>query len=92
MSLKPTISGLPERQMAPSGHFETLSYSDSDDIEGGPPRGVYFGGDGDVVMVNDQGEAVTFYGMVAGTTMSVRPTRIKETGTTVAAGRIVGLW
>ena len=53
-------------------------------------RGVYVGGNGNIVAVMLSGDVVTFTGVVAGTILPIRATRINLTGTT--ASNLVGLY
>lgn len=54
------------------------------------PKALYFSAGGDVALVGDDGVAATFT-VIAGQTLHVRPTIVKATGTTVAAGKIIQL-
>lgn len=46
------------------------------------PRGIYVGGAGDVVMINNNGDPITFKAVPAGTLLPVSPRRINNTNTT----------
>lgn len=52
------------------------------------PRAIYIGGAGNITMTLASGDVV-FTGILAGTVLAVRPSRIKATGTTATA--MVGL-
>jgi hypothetical protein len=55
------------------------------------PKALYFSAAGDVALVGDDNNSVTFT-VIAGQTLNVRPSKVKSTGTTVAAGKIVALY
>lgn len=63
-----------------------------DDVNNLPvvPKALFFNSAGNVVLEGDDGNAVTFT-VVAQQTLDVRPTKVRATGTTVAAGGIVAL-
>lgn len=74
----------------PSAVFRAITPSDSVDLVAAhgmpsPPRGIYVGGAGNLVAVDDAGAAVTFTGVAAGTTLPIRPDRINSTSTTATA-------
>lgn len=52
--------------------------------------GIYVGGDGDVVAVNQFGTAVTFVAVPAGTILPIRAIRVNSTNT--SATDMVGLY
>lgn len=54
------------------------------------PRAIYVGGAGDISLTGSNDVAVTFVGVAAGTTLSVRPKIIRATGTTATS--IVALY
>lgn len=72
--MKPVLS-----QSDPSPKLRAVVKSDSTDlgVGGEYPRSIYVGGDGAVVAIgaNDT-DAVTFAGVVAGTTLPISPKRI----------------
>ncbi|WP_210316677.1 spike base protein, RCAP_Rcc01079 family [Agrobacterium tumefaciens] len=53
-------------------------------------RALYVGGDGTVVAVDANGTAVSFVGVVAGTILPIRVSRVNSTSTT--ATNIVAMW
>lgn len=54
-------------------------------------RGLYIGGDGNIsVEMADTGTAIVFVGLVAGTLLPIRVTRVNSTSTT--ATNIVAVW
>lgn len=53
-------------------------------------RGIYVGGAGAVVAVNEAGTAVTFAAVPVGTILPIRATRVNATSTT--ATNLVGLY
>lgn len=65
----------------PSGSFSAITPSDSVDLPS-VTRGVYVGGDGNVVAVSEAGVAVTFANVSAGAILPIRARRINATGTT----------
>lgn len=67
-----------------SWDFEAVTPSDSTDF-GSLTRGLYVGGAGDVVAVDNLGEAVTFTGVPAGTVLPIACRRVNATSTTASA-------
>lgn len=55
-----------------------------------PCRALYIGASGNVALVTLGGTTLTFVGMVAGTVLPVRATRVQATNTTATS--IVALW
>lgn len=55
------------------------------------PRALYFKAAGNVVIVDDEGTSIT-YAVSIGQVLDVSPYQVKATGTTVAAGNIIGWW
>jgi len=45
------------------------------------PSAIYVGGDGDVAVVTESGDSLTFVGVTAGSTLPVRVTKIMSAGT-----------
>lgn len=66
---------------ADPGTFSAITPSDSVDLPS-VTRGVYVGGDGNVVAVSEAGVAVTFANASAGAILPIRARRINATGTT----------
>lgn len=73
----------------PGDRLATVTASDSTDLTGA--RGVYVGGGGDLALtaVGDSA-AVTFVGVIAGTIIPVRVSRVMSTNTT--ATNIVAIY
>jgi hypothetical protein len=58
-----------------------------------PTRALFVGGAGVVVVVMYNGAQVAFQGVVAGTLLPIRATRVVSAGTTAGlAGQIIGLY
>lgn len=74
---------------APAGRFAAVTPSDSVDLTY-LTRALYVGGDGTVVAVDANGTAVSFVGVVAGTVLPIRVSRVNSTSTT--ATNIVAMW
>lgn len=53
-------------------------------------RALYVGGAGNVVVIMDGGQTVTFTGVPAGTILPIRVSRVKSTSTTATS--ILSLW
>lgn len=53
-------------------------------------RGIYVGGAGNVVAINEAGTAVTFIGVPAGTILPIYANRVNSTSTTATS--LVGLY
>lgn len=75
--------------VAPAGKFAAVTPSDSVDLTY-LTRALYVGGDGTVVAVDANGTAVSFVGVVAGTVLPIRVSRVNATNTT--ATNIVAMW
>lgn len=75
--------------VAPAGKFAAVTPSDSVDLTY-LTRALYVGGDGTVVAVDANGTAVSFVGVVAGTVLPIRVSRVNSTSTT--ATNIVAMW
>lgn len=79
----------------PAANFEAVTPSDTDDFNATTPRAgltraLYVGGAGNVVAVREDGTAVTFTGVPAGTVLPIRCRRVNSTNTTATS--IVRLW
>jgi hypothetical protein len=72
------VGGSPE---APASRAEAVTPSDSTDLTY-VSRGLWVGGAGNVAVVMVSGDAVTFSGVVAGTLLPIRVSRVKSTSTT----------
>ena len=66
---------------APSTAYEAITPSDSVDLSN-VARGLYVGGDGNVVVVSKGAAAITFTGVKAGTVLPLQFIRINSTSTT----------
>lgn len=71
-----------------SGTIESLTPSDTDTFA--PCRGVYVGGGGDLRVLTEGGEDVTFSGALTGVVYAIRIKKVFETGTT--ATDLLGLY
>ena len=77
----------------PSREAIVVTPSDTTDISGGRyTRAIYVGGSGGTLVVVMNETDITFTGVPAGSILPIRCTRVKSTGTTVAAGGIVALF
>lgn len=65
----------------PAEHAEAVTPSDGTDLTI-VSRGLYVGGSGNVAVVMASGAAVTFTGVIAGSLLPIRVSRVKSTGTT----------
>jgi hypothetical protein len=65
----------------PATHAALVSPNDGVDLEY-TSRALYVGGAGAVAVTMLGGDAVTFSGVLAGTILPIRVTRVKSTGTT----------
>ncbi len=74
---------------APAAGFAAITPHDSTDLQY-VTRGVYVGGAGNIVAVDEGGTAVTFNGATAGTILPIRVRRINNTSTTATG--LVALW
>lgn len=73
----------------PADYATAVTPNDSTDL-GVTARGLYIGGAGNVKIHTPDGQAVTFYGALAGSIIPVRVKRVWSTGTT--ATYIVALY
>lgn len=68
---------------SPSTHYTTVTPSDTVDIPGPEMcRSLYVGGAGDVAAVRQDGVAVVFSAVPAGSILPIRVRRVNATGTT----------
>ena len=77
----------------PAANAIAVVASDTIDIPTGTvsaARALYIGGAGDVALVTENGDSVTFVGLLAGTILPVRCTRVDSTNTTATS--IVAIW
>jgi hypothetical protein len=78
----PTSSYLQASSMSfPAEHAETVTPSDSTDLVV-VSRALWIGGAGNISVVMASGATVTFSGIVAGTLLPIRVSRVKATSTT----------
>lgn len=75
---------------APGIDGRAVTPIDATPLVGGACRAFYIGGDGDLSIITQSGNTVTFVGLVAGTILPVGGTHVKATGTT--ATNIVAIW
>ena len=73
----------------PAANAESITPSDSTDLEA-ITRGIYVGGAGNIAVVMLGGGSVTFVGVLAGTILPIRVTRVKDTNTTATS--LIGLY
>ena len=66
----------------PATKFETVTKSDATNFTNGVCRGIFVGGAGAVAVVDVDGTAVTFTGVVAGSILPVQAVRVNSTNTT----------
>ena len=79
----------------PAANFAAVTPSDTDNFnatttKAALTRGLYVGGAGNVVAVREDGTAVTFASVPAGTILPIRCIRVNSTNTT--ATLIIRLW
>jgi len=84
-SRQQTLTGLD----APAHHAAAVTPHDSNDLTN-DARGLYVGGDGNIVLITTGGNEVTFSNAKAGSILPIRTARVKATGTT--ATNLVALW
>lgn len=89
MAATNTLSGLPVGVESPAGNAAAISKDDNNDLTA-VTRGIFVGGAGNIVVTMLGGGDVTFTGVVAGTILPIRVTRVKSTNTT--ATNMVALW
>lgn len=87
VSRKPVSSSLEDT--APASGFAAITPHDSTDLTY-VTRGIFVGGAGNVVAVDEQNNAVTFTGVTAGTILPIRVRRVNSTNTSASA--LVALW
>ena len=74
---------------SPAGRYAVATPSDSADLAF-VSRAIYVGGDGNIMAVSPEGQAVPFMNVPAGTLLPIRCARINLTGTT--ATNLVAMW
>lgn len=70
--------------LSPSRDFRAVTPHNTDDLEF-LARGLYVGGAGNLVAVREDGTAVTFTGVPAGTILPIVAKRVNATNTTATA-------
>lgn len=70
------------QEMVPNNSFRAVTPSDTLAIKGGPARALYVGVAGDVVAINENGVAVKFVGVPAGSVIPIATSRVNATNTT----------
>ncbi len=73
------------QEMVPNNSFRAVTPSDTIAIKGGPARSLYVGGAGNLVANNENGVAVTFTAVPAGSVLPIATTRVNSTSTTATA-------
>jgi hypothetical protein len=68
--------------MVPDTSFRAVTPSDTAPIKGGMARALFIGVTGNVSVVNENGVAVVFKGVVAGSILPIVTNRVNATGTT----------
>jgi hypothetical protein len=85
------IFGDRSRQLsAPARNAQAVTPSDSTDIPITDCRALYIGVGGNVSLITNGGQTVTFVGLQAGSILPVRCSRVRATDTT--ATNIVAIW
>lgn len=72
------------------GAFAITPNDSTDNMGGKPVRAIWVGGAGNIALTTSNGEDVTISGIIAGTLLPIRPSRIKSTSTT--ATNLVGFY
>ena len=70
--------------------FFAITPHDSTNFALGAVRGIYVGGAGNIVAINEAGTAVTFLAVPVGTVLKIAAIRVNSTSTT--ATNLVGLY
>jgi len=70
------------QEMVPNSSFRSVTPSDTISIKNGPARALYIGVAGNLVAINENGVAVTFKGLAAGTVLPITTKRVNATNTT----------
>ena len=69
---------------APANSFVAVTPSDTVNLTT-PARALYVGGAGNLVAINGAGDAITFTGVLAGSILPIRTTRVNSTSTTATS-------
>lgn len=77
--------GATRHDYSTSGKFRAVTPNDSTDLTGGVCRALWVGGAGNVAVHDSEGNAVTFVGVAAGSTLPVRTNRVMSTNTTATS-------
>lgn len=73
------------RAIAPSSDYFAVTPHNSQNFQNGPCKALYVGGAGNLVAVNELGEAITFTAVPAGTILPIQAKRVNATNTTATA-------
>lgn len=73
------------QDMVPNNSFRAVTPSNTIAIKGGPARSLYVGGAGNLVAINENGIAVTFTAVAAGSILPIVTARVNATNTTATA-------
>jgi len=73
------------RAIVPSSGFRAVTPHATTPIAGGPAKALYIGGAGDVTAINEDGTAITFTAVPAGTILPIQTIRVNAVGTTATA-------
>jgi hypothetical protein len=68
--------------LAPAQNYTAITAHDSTNFTFGLTRAIYVGGAGDIVAVCQDGTAVTFSSVPAGTVLPIKAKRVNSTSTT----------
>jgi hypothetical protein len=81
----PSSSYLSASSMSyPAEHAEAVTPSDSNDLLV-MSRALYVGSGGNIAVITASGATVTFTGVLSGSILPIRVSRVKSTGTTASA-------
>lgn len=80
----------PASPSAPSNYYAAVTPDNATNFPEGRCRSLFIGGAGTVVAVRDDGTAITFAGVAAGSTLAIGCIRVNSTGTTATS--IVALY
>lgn len=79
-----TVNGAVQA-MKPTNSFRAVTPSDTVDIKGGLARSLYVGVAGNVVAINEEGTAILFTAVPAGSILRIVTSRVNSTSTTATA-------
>lgn len=89
MAAVDTFSGYTASAAGPKNNAAAVTPSDTVDLSD-VTTGLWVGGAGNVVVIMNGGQTVTFTGVPAGTLLPIRVSRVKATSTT--ATNMIALW